>query len=422
MLKNIISAPFPICLIKQAKCLITDEKCLCPSGTNVCLRQRNLNLFQILKKNWKKIATIITNAVSFGSFLSTQVVAYLKLKGDCMLKDAFTFEKLLTAHKKCRLSKQHKKETISFEINLSQNLTEMSKKLLNKTYKIGKYKQFYVYEPKKRNIEALSYKDRVVLMAFCMNVLEPKLEKKLIPDNVACRKNKGTLFGLDRLKLFLRKFYNLNKNNLGYFLKCDIKKYFQNISQEILREQLAKVLDEEDLWFVDILLQSRNAETGVGLPIGNQTSQWFALFYLNGLDHFIKEKLRIKYYVRYMDDMILLHKDKEYLDYCKNEIKNYCSEKLYLELNAKTQIGKLSNGIDFLGFRTILNENGKIIRLLRSQAKLRLRRKIKHLYIFKTQNLVDDKYVDVRINAYNAHLCHSNAINLLFKYIKRFKK
>ena len=129
-----------------------------------------------------------------------------------MLEDAFTFEKLLAAHKKCRLSRQHKKETISFEINLSQNLTEMSKKLLQQTYQIGKYKQFYIYEPKKRNIEALSYKDRVVLMAFCTNILESKLENKLIFDNVACRKCKGTMFGLDRLKLFLRKFYNINKN------------------------------------------------------------------------------------------------------------------------------------------------------------------------------------------------------------------
>ena len=155
--------------------------------------------------------------------------------------------------------------------------------------------------------------------------MEPKLESKLIFDNVACRKNKGTLFGLERLKLFLRKFYNVNKNNNGYFLKCDIKKYFQNINHKILRDQLAKVLDEEELWFVDNLLQNTYADTGVGLPIGNQTSQWFALFYLNGLDHFIKETLKIKYYVRYMDDMILVHKDKEYLKHCKEEIENYCS-------------------------------------------------------------------------------------------------
>ena len=119
--------------------------------------------------------------------------------------------------------------------------------------------------------------------------------------------------------------------------------------------------------------------------------------------------------------MILVHKDKEYLKHCKEEIENYCSEKLYLQLNAKTQIGKLSNGIDFLGFRTILNENGKIIRLLRAQAKQRLRRKIKHLYKFKAQRLVDDEYVNVRLNAYYAHLCHSDALKLMHKYLNRYK-
>ncbi len=116
--------------------------------------------------------------------------------------------------------------------------------------------------------------------------------------------------------------------------------------------------------------------------------------------------------------MILVYKDKEYLKHCKNEIENYCNEKLHLELNEKTQIGKLSNGIDFLGFRTILNENGKIIRLLRAQAKLRLRRNIKHIYRFRKEELVDDEYINVRLNAYKAHLCHSNALNLLQRYIK----
>ncbi len=390
-----------------------------PSGATPCLRQRNITLFQTLAKELEENCHHNNQRMFLWKFSVFQVVASLKLKGDCMLEDAFTFEKLLAAHKKCRLSRQHKKETISFEINLSQNLTEMSKKLLQQTYQIGKYKQFYIYEPKKRNIEALSYKDRVVLMAFCTNKLESKLEKKLIPDNVACRKCKGTMFGLDRLKLFLRKFYNINKNNVGYFLKCDLRKYFQNIDHDILKRQLLKVdFDDEDMWIINQIIDSRNFDTNVGLPIGNQTSQWFALFYLNGLDHFIKEKLRIKYYVRYMDDMILVYKDKEYLKHCKNEIENYCNEKLHLELNEKTQIGKLSNGIDFLGFRTILNENGKIIRLLRAQAKLRLRRNIKHIYRFRKEELVDDEYINVRLNAYKAHLCHSNALNLLQRYIK----
>ena len=338
-----------------------------------------------------------------------------------MLKEAFEFDKMLKAYKQCRCSKQHKREVVSFEINLGYNLLELSKSLLNKNYKVGNYRQFYIYEPKKRNIEALSFKDRVVLMSLCNNVIEPKIEKKLIYDNVACRKGKGTLFGIKRLEKFLRDYYKVNKTNKGYFLKCDVRKYFQCINHEILLKNLEKTeLDSEDLWIIKTIVNSRNSETGVGLPIGNQTSQWFALFYLNVVDRLIKEKLGIKYYVRYMDDMILIHKDKEYLKRCKERIEKCLNEELKLELNSKTQISQIKNGIDFLGFRHVLTESGKVLRLLRQQAKYRLKKKIKTLSIFRQKQLVDQEFIDVRLNAFNAHLCHSNSIKLLRLYRKKY--
>lgn len=344
-----------------------------------------------------------------------------KFTGDNMFEDAFSFEKLLKAYKRCRCSKQHKKDVITFEINLSQNLTELSRNILTQKYNLGRYKQFFVYEPKKRNIEALSFKDRIVLMSLCSNLIEPKIEKKLIYDNVACRKNKGTFFGLERLKFFLTKFYNINKNNEGYFLKCDIRKYFPSINHDVLKNLLARAdFDEKTMWLLNKIIDSHHFETGVGLPIGNQTSQWFALYYLSGVDRLIKEKLKIKYYVRYMDDMILVHKDKDYLKYCKTEIENYCQNVLKLELNEKTQISKLANGIDFLGFRTILLKNGKILRFLRGQAKRRLKKRIKFISIVKKEKLADDEFVKIRLNAYNAHLCHSNSLKLLYFYRKKY--
>ena len=343
-----------------------------------------------------------------------------EITGEYMLKEAFTFEKLLEAHKKCRVSKQHKKETISFEINLSANLAELSKKLLNKTYRIGQYKQFYIYEPKQRNIEALSYRDRVVLMAYCTNIIQPKIEKRLIFDNVACRKGKGTHFGIQRLHKFLKDYYRKHGEK-GYFLKCDVKKYFQSIDHKILSHYLQKSgLDEEDMWFIDILLQSKYADTGIGLPIGNQTSQWFGLFYLNVVDRLIKEKLQIKYYVRYMDDMILIHNDKEYLKHCKQEIERCVQEKLHLQLNSKTQISSLKNGIDFLGFRHILVKNGKILSFLRSQAKIKLRKKFKLLNKMKKNGLVDENYIKVRLNAFYAHICHSNTLKLYHRVKSKY--
>ena len=250
-------------------------------------------------------------------------------------------------------------------------------------------------------------------MAFCTNIIQPKIEKKLIYDNVACRKGKGTFFGIKRLENFLRDYFKKNKTNQGYFLKCDVKKYFQSIDHNILAQYLRKSgLDNEDMWFIDKLLESRYSENGNGLPIGNQTSQWFGLFYLNVVDRLIKEKLRVKYYVRYMDDMILIHHDKEYLKLCRQEIEKCVSEKLNLKLNSKTQIGQLKNGIDFLGFRNILMKNGKILRLLRGQAKSKLKNKIKLLKKLKNNNLIDNDYINVRLNAFNAHLCHSNSLKL----------
>lgn len=252
-------------------------------------------------------------------------------------------------------------------------------------------------------------------MAYCTNVIQPKIEKKLIYDNVACRKGKGTFFGIQRLHKFLKDYYRKYGKN-GYFLKCDIKKYFQSINHQILSNYLSKSgLDEEDMWFIDRLLESKYADTGVGLPIGNQTSQWFGLFYLNVVDRLIKENLQIKYYVRYMDDMILIHHDKDYLKFCKQEIDKCVQEKLNLQLNSKTQIGELKNGIDFLGFRHILVDNGKILTFLRSQAKIKLRKKFKLLGKLKANNLVDENYIQVRLNAFYAHICHSNTLKLYHK-------
>lgn len=121
-----------------------------------------------------------------------------------------------------------------------------------------------------------------------------------------------------------------------------------------------------------------------------------------------------------MDDMILIHNDKEYLKYCKQEIEKCVNEKLNLQLNSKTQIGQLKSGIDFLGFRHILMPNGKILRFLRSQAKVKLKKKLKLLKKIKTSELVDENYIKVRLNAFNAHLCHSNSMKLYYKLKSKY--
>ena len=321
------------------------------------------------------------------------------------LKEIFTFENLYEAYKECRKSKQHKGEVIRFEINLSSNISNLINEITTKKYKLGKYKEFLIYEPKERTIEALPFRDRVVIKCFCNITLKDKIDKKLIYDNAACRENKGTAFAIKRLEKFLRDEYRKEKNNKIYFLKCDIRKYFQSIDHEILLNLLKDInFSTGEMWIMEKLIKEQPNNANIGLPLGNQSSQWFALLYLNIIDRYVKEVLRVKGYIRYMDDMILIHRDKSYLQYSLLKIKSKCENELKLSLNQKTQIGIVKNGIDFLGYRHILNENGSITRKLRASSKQRLKRHLKTLHKLREKNIVDDEYVYVRKNAFYNHI------------------
>lgn len=320
-----------------------------------------------------------------------------------MLEDIFSFENLYEAHKNCRKSKQHKGEVVRFEVSLATNLEKIRKEIITHKYKMGKYRMFLIYEPKKRVIEAPCYRDRIVIRCFCEQVLKPKIEKKLIYDNAACRKGKGTHFSINRLEKFLKREYLKSHNNNIYFLKCDISKYFPSIDHSILLNLLKKIeFSDEEIEFIELLVKAVPSKQG--LPLGNQSSQWFALLYLNRIDRLIKEELRIKGYIRYMDDMILISRDKNYLRYCLEQIKKVCKNELHLLLNQKTQIGKVKDGIDFLGYRHILDQNGKVIRKLRGSSKIRLKRHLKFLKKLRESEIVDDQYVDIRKNAYYEYL------------------
>lgn len=189
-----------------------------------------------------------------------------------------------------------------------------------------------------------SYKDKVVQHALCDNVLEPRVRSTFIKDNYASQVGKGTHFGLERLEGFMRRFYRVRGVD-GWVLKCDISKYFYNIKHDALKSLIRKYISDPDcLWLLDMIIDS--TEGNVGIPIGNQSSQIFALLYLSSLDHMVKEKLGIKFYGRYMDDFYLIHEDKEYLRYCWKEIERHVNE-LGLSLNAKTNIYPLKTELIF---------------------------------------------------------------------------
>ena len=246
------------------------------------------------------------------------------------------FENLYKAHKRARCCKRHKKDVILFEMNLAENLWNIKTSLENRTYKVAGYNKFMIYDPKEREIQALSYYDRIVQHVLCDEVLTPFFDNRLIYDNCACRIGKGTHFALKRLTKFFHNHYQ-KYGASGYILKCDIRKYFSSIHHEVLKSRLQTVISDKDILnLLFHIIDSFEHSPNRGLPMGNQTSQLFALYYLDPLDRFIKEKLRIKHYVRYMDDLALLSDDKDYLKDCLKNMQKIVNNQLKIEFNDKT--------------------------------------------------------------------------------------
>ncbi|MFQ5627935.1 MAG: reverse transcriptase domain-containing protein [bacterium] len=295
----------------------------------------------------------------------------------------YAFENLLCAAKKAQKGKRFQDNVGRFNVNLENELIQFRYELQNKIYLPGAYRTFIIFEPKKRTISAAPYRDRVVHHALC-NIIEPLFEKKFIFDSYANRKGKGTHKAILRYQQFCRK-------NI-YALKCDIRKYFPSIDHEILKSEIRRTIGCRNmLWLIDTIIDGSNAQEPVieyftgddlfapferrrGLPIGNLTSQFFANVYLNPLDHFIKEYLCIRCYVRYVDDFVLLGNDKSQLWELKNEIEAFL-ESLRLRLHPnKCQIHRTDRGVTFLGFRVFpefrLIPRSNIVRVRRRLRKL----------------------------------------------------
>lgn len=334
------------------------------------------------------------------------------------------FQNMYQAYKMAARGKRSKKEVIDFELDLSHNLWELIRQMEDKTYRIGGYHKFMIYDPKKREIQALSFRDRVVQHCLCDNILKPYFEERLIYDNAACREGKGTHFAMDRLAQFLREHYKEHGTN-GYILKYDIRHYFDSIDHEVLKKRLWSIPDRNVLGLLFHIINSyvkeKDPVTGEekGLPMGNQTSQWFALYYLDPLDRLIKEQMRVKHYVRYMDDGILVHESREFLNEVRKEMEKKAAE-LKVEFNEKTQIFPISEGVDFLGFRFYLTDTGKVIKRLRTSNKRRWKRRLRK---FKKDYQNGDKSlaeIGRSVASYNGHLKHGHTYKLKKKVLAGF--
>ena len=319
------------------------------------------------------------------------------------------FDRLYSAYLESRKGKRWKYAVVRFDVNALENLMFLHVMLTKRKYRPSPYNYFLVHEPKERLIMYNGFRDKIIQHSLCDNVLEPILSKTFIYDNYASQKGKGTHFGLDRLKSFMQRYYRQFGAD-GWVLKCDISKYFYRINHDVLKSQLRRVVHDPDvLWLLDLIIDSTE---GPGIPIGNHTSQWFAVLYLSGMDHMIKERLGIKFYGRYMDDFYLIHPDKEYLLYCLEEIRKFLVP-LGLELNHKTAVFPLSQGIDFLGFRTYMTDSGKVVRKLRSESKNRIRRKLKKFRHLLDEGRITFETVVQSYSSWIGHAAHGNSYHLI---------
>lgn len=319
------------------------------------------------------------------------------------------FKNMYRAYKKSKSGKGFKKSSARFGIMALDGINTIIEQLKNKTYKISEYSEFKVYEPKERVIKTTSFKDKVVQHSLCDNVILPSLKDVFIYDNCAGQKGKGTHFGLDRLSEQMQEFHKRYGFD-GYILKCDITKFFYNISHEQLKDIVNYHFshDEDICWLCNLFIDSTE---GKGIPLGNQVNQGFALLYLDVMDKLITGELGIEFYGRYMDDFYLMHPSKEYLKYSLEIIEKYLKT-LDLTLNGKTQIFPFKNGVSYLGFHTYVTSDGKIIRKLKNQNKRNKQKKyLKMARLVADGKLSAEKFY-TSYSSWKSHISHGNCYKL----------
>ena len=297
----------------------------------------------------------------------------MKIQLTHSFKDIVSLDNLLLAWKEFLRGKKKKKDVQEFSFRLMDNIISLHQDLVHHTYKHGGYQAFNISDPKPRNIHKASVRDRLVHHAIYRK-LYLFFDKTFIADSFSCRIGKGTHKALNR---FRSAAFKISKNNTRtcWILKCDIKKFFASIDHDILMNILRKYIPDKDV--LRLLGKVINSFPGLGqktgLPLGNLTSQLFANVYMDEFDQFLKHKLKIKYYIRYADDFIILSKDKKYLEDKIDPINNFLRNKLKLILHPdKIFIKTLSSGVDFLGWVNFSDH-----RILRNSTKKRMLKRIR---------------------------------------------
>ena len=340
---------------------------------------------------------------------------------DGLYEKIYDYENLYQAYIEARKLKRYRQEILRYSADIDTNLIEMQNELIWRTYRVGRYREFYVTDPKKRLIMALLFRDRVVQWAIYRQI-NYLLDKRYIPTSYACRIGGGTQRAVHKLQQYIR-------HTLGevYVLKLDVSKYFYRIDHDVLLdilhrifkdqellELLRRIIDDEQgggLFGIDI--ETGEREAGVGMPIGNLTSQMFANLYLNEADQYAKHTLHAKKYIRYMDDMVIVSNDKAYLRDCWQAMDDFLASHLKLQLNRKSTILKASSGIDFCGHR-VWRDHIK----LRKKAALKMKHRLRWLKRAYARGEVDLQTVTASLTSYFGLLSHCDSYELRKSILK----
>lgn len=312
-----------------------------------------------------------------------------------------TFDNLLLAARKARRGKRDRHSVGHFFFHLETELFALQEALQAGTYRMQPYRTFTIYEPKQRQICAAHFRDRVVHHAVC-NILDPIFEASFIADTYACRRGKGTHAAVHRAQYFARR--------LPYVLKCDIRKYFDSVDHLLLKGLLRrKFKDPALLDLLDHIIEHPLPDSvpGKGLPIGSLTSQYFANLYLGVLDHFLKERLRLKGYVRYMDDFLVFAENKPLLHETLAAIRTFLQQHLRLALKEPSvQVLPVTQGIPFLGFRVFPG----IVKLT-GKKWARFRRQVRKLEARYTSGTMTEEALARSVASMLGHIGHADTLS-----------
>ena len=320
-------------------------------------------------------------------------------------EDIISLDNFLIAWKEFLPGKRKKSDVVAFSARLMDNIIILHHGLVNHTYNHSSYQAFRINDPKPRQIHKSSVRDRLLHHAI-HRILYPFFDRTFVSDSFSCRIGKGTHKALNRFRKF---GCEVSRNNTRtcWILKCDIRKFFENIDHEILLAVLKEYIpDRKIIWLMEKVIFSFSSAPDRGLPLGNLTSQLFVNIYMNKFDQFIKHKLKAKYYIRYADDFVVFSDDKSWLEELLPKIGDFLSEQLKLNIHPdKVFIKTLASGVDFLGWVHFPDH-----RVLRTTTKRRM---------FKRAEENPKQEV---INSYRGLLSHGNAYKLRKNVIGEFDK